>query len=199
MKKQEYLLISNVISSMELIMATINPYIVGHQKRVADLAVKIAFELNLPEDNIEGIRISSIFHDIGSIIGIPTQILFKPGTLLEVELNLIQTHPKIGYDLLKPMDFPWPVADIVLQHHEKYNGSGYPQGIEGNNILIQARVLCVANVVEAMASHTPYRPSLGLDAALNHISENSKILYDPAVVDACLNIFKHKNYTIKNV
>jgi putative nucleotidyltransferase with HDIG domain len=197
MKKQEYLLMSNVISSMELLIAAINPYIAGHQKRVSGLAVAIAVELNLPEDTIEGIRISGIFHDIGKII-IPTEILNKPGRLLETEYNLIKTHSKSGYNILKPIDFPWPVADIVLQHHEKYDGSGYPQGIDGDKILIEARILCVANVIESMASHTPYRRGLGIDTALVHISQNSKILYDPAVVNACLNMFKLKKYTLKN-
>jgi HD-GYP domain-containing protein (c-di-GMP phosphodiesterase class II) len=197
MENKAYLLLDDVLHSIESIIATIDPYTAGHQKRVTDLALAIANELNLTEDTIEGIRISASLHDIGKM-GIPIQILCKPGRLRQEEFNLMMKVPEIGYHILKQFNFSWPVADIVLQHYEKCDGSGYPHGLTGDKILIQAKILCVANVVEAIASHRPYRIALGIDAALDEISKNSSQLYDSTVVNACLKIFKEKNYTLKN-
>ena len=170
-----------------------DPYTSGHQHRVSQLATSIAQELKLPPNKLEGIRIAALVHDIGKI-SIPAEILSKPTKLNEIEYNLIKDHSQIGYDILKTIDFPWPVAQIILQHHEKINGSGYPRGLKGDEILLEAKIICVADVVEAMSSHRPYRPALGIDKALEEISKNKGILYVPEVVDACLKIFKEKKF-----
>jgi HD-GYP domain-containing protein (c-di-GMP phosphodiesterase class II) len=149
--------------------------------------------MTLSQDKIEGIRITALIHDIGKI-GIPAEILSKPSKLNEMEFGLIKNHPKIGYDILRKIDFPWPVAEIVLQHHEKMNGSGYPRGLKGDKILLEAKIIGVADVVEAMSSHRPYRPTLGIDAAMEEISKNKGTLYDPEVVDVCLKLFKEKGF-----
>jgi len=163
-----------------------DPYTAGHQRRVTQLACAIAKEMDFPEKQIEGIHASGLLHDIGKIY-IPTDILNRPGRLSNIEMDLIRTHSKVGYDILKTVNFPWPVAQIVLQHHERQDGSGYPQGLSGEEILIEARILTVADVIEAMSSHRPYRPALGIDTALGEISKNSGILYDPKVVDVYRN------------
>jgi putative nucleotidyltransferase with HDIG domain len=181
------------IDSMSRIVEARDPFTAGHQIRVADLARTIATEMGLPREQIEGIRVSGVLHDIGKIY-IPSQILNKPGRLMDVEFNLIKTHPQIGYDILKSVDWPWPVAEIVLQHHERMDGSGYPAGLVGDRILIEAKIICVADVVEAMASHRPYRPALGVEKALEEISKMRGKLYDPAVVDCCLKIFREKGF-----
>jgi HD-GYP domain-containing protein (c-di-GMP phosphodiesterase class II) len=155
------------------------------------LAHAIASEMGLPEEQIEGIRVAGMIHDIGKI-SVPAQILSKPGELNSLEYGLIQQHPRIGYDLLKTIDFPWPVAQIVLQHHERMDGSGYPAGLSGDEIMLEARILAVADVVAAMTSHRPYRATLGLDKALEEISQNRGVLYDAEVVDACLKLFTEK-------
>jgi len=152
--------------------------------------------MKLPEDKIEGIRIAALVHDIGKI-SIPAEILSKPSKLNEMEFSLIKNHSKTGYDILKTIDFPWPIAKIVLQHHEKIDGSGYPQGLKGKKILLGAKIIGVADVVEAMSSHRPYRPSLGNDKALEEISQNRGTLYEPEVVDACLKLFKEKGFKFK--
>jgi len=157
------------------------------------LAVPLARELGLSEDKIEGIRIASLIHDIGKI-GLPTEILSKPTTLSDLEFSLIKVHSQIGYDILQSIDFSYPVAKIVLQHHERLNGSGYHNHLKGDEILLEARIIGVADVVEAMSSHRPYRPALGIDKALEEISQNKGILYDPEVVDACLKLFKEKKF-----
>jgi len=144
--------------------------------------------MNLPQDQTEGIRLAGLVHDIGKI-SIPAEILSKPGKLSETEYQLIQAHPQIGYDILKSITFPWPVAEIVLQHHERLDGSGYPQGLKGDAILLEAKILAVADVVEAMASHRPYRPALGIDAALQEIKQQQGKLYDSSVVEACVQLF----------
>jgi len=136
---------------------------------------------------------AGIIHDIGKI-SIPAEILSKPGRLNEIEFSLIKGHSKAGYDLLKDVEFPWPIAKIVLQHHERIDGSGYPQGLSGEDILLEARILGVADVVEAMSSHRPYRPALGIDSGLEQISENSGVLYDPEVADACIKVVREKRY-----
>ncbi len=147
----------------------------------------------LSQDKIEGIRITALIHDIGKI-SILAEILSKPSKLNETEFGLIKNHPKIGYDILRKIDFPWPVAQIILQHHERLDGSGYLNNLKADKILLEAKILGVADVVEAMSSHRPYRPALGIDAALEEISQNKGILYDPEVVDACLKLFKEKGF-----
>jgi len=150
--------------------------------------------LNFSPDKIEGIRIASLIHDIGKI-GLPAEILSKPTKLTDIEFSLIKVHSQIGYNILKSIDFSYPIAQIVLlvlQHHEKINGSGYPNKLKGDEILLEAKIIGVADVVEAMSSHRPYRPALGIDAALEEIPKNKAILYDSKVVDACLKIFKKK-------
>ncbi len=181
------------IYTISKIIETRDPYTAGHQNTVSQLSVAIAQEMKLSEDKIEGMRIAALVHDIGKI-SIPAEILSKPSKLNEMEFSLIKNHPKTGYDILKTIDFPWPVAKIVLQHHEKIDGSGYPQGLKGNDMLLEARIMGVADVVEAMSSHRPYRPSLGIDKALEEISQNRGIFYDPEVVDACLKLFKEKGF-----
>jgi HD-GYP domain-containing protein (c-di-GMP phosphodiesterase class II) len=157
----------------------------------ADLARAIAQEMELPRERIHGLRIAALIHDIGKI-SVPTEILSKPGRLNTAEFALVKNHSGYAYQLLKTIDFPWPVAEIVYQHHELLDGSGYPRGLTDKNILLEAKILGVADVVEAMASHRPYRASLGIDAALEELVRNRGILYDPDVVNACLNVF-HKN------
>jgi HD-GYP domain-containing protein (c-di-GMP phosphodiesterase class II) len=155
------------------------------------MATFIAQEMKLPKDKIEGIRIASLVHDIGKI-SLPAEILNKPTKLSEIEYNLIKDHSQVGHDVLKSIEFSWPVARIVLQHHERLNGSGYPQGLKDNKILLEAKIIGVVDVVEAMSSHRPYRPALGIDKALEEISKNKGILYDPEVVDVCIKLFKEK-------
>jgi len=173
-----------------------DPYTAGHHRRVSDLARSIAKELGLSSDRIDGLRFAASIHDIGKII-IPAEILSKPGQLNESELMLIKSHPQIGYELLKDVCFPWPIAEIIYQHHERMDGSGYPQGLKGEEIILEARILAVADVVEAMASHRPYRPAHPLDMALKEIEKKKGLLYDEKVVDACLRLFKEKGYRLK--
>jgi response regulator RpfG family c-di-GMP phosphodiesterase len=183
----------DTINTIGKIVETKDPYTSGHQKNVSQIATFIAQEMKLPQDKIKGIRIASLVHDIGKI-SIPTEILNKPTKLSEIEFNLIKAHSQISYDILKSIEFSWPIAQIVLQHHERLNGSGYPQGLKGEDILLEARILGVVDVVEAMSSHRPYRPAWGIDKALEEISKNRDILYDPEVVDACLKLFKKKEF-----
>ena len=170
-----------------------DPYTAGHQRRVATLAKAIAEEMALPDHQVEGIFMAGVVHDLGKIY-VPAEILSKPSRLNDIEFNLIRTHSQVGYDLLKTIDFPWPIAQIVYQHHEKLNGSGYPQGLPAEQILTEAKIICVADVVEAMASHRPYRPAMGVEAALEHIQRESGVLYDAAAVDICLRLFSEKNF-----
>jgi PAS domain S-box-containing protein len=173
-----------------------DPYTSGHQRRVSDLARSIATEMGLAADRRDFIRAASSIHDI-SKIAIPSEILSKPTKLTDLEFRLIKTHSQSGYDILKNIEFPWPVADVVLQHHERMDGSGYPQGLKGNDILLEARIMAVADVVESMASHRPYRPALGIEIALEEIEKNKGILYDNTVTDACLKLFREKSYQLK--
>lgn len=177
----------NVVYAMAKIVEMRDPYTASHQQRVSTLACTIAREMGLSEEQIDGINMAAIIHDIGKI-GIPAEILSKPGRWTEYEYSMSKTHPKVGYEILKSIDFPWPIAQTVLQHHERMDGSGYPQGLSGDDILLEARILAVADVVEAMASHRPYRPSLGINRALEEISEKKGTLYEARVVDACLRI-----------
>ena len=170
-----------------------DPYTAGHQRRVTQLACAIAKEMGLPEEQIEGLRMAGLIHDLGKIT-IPAEILSKPGQLSDIEWGLIKAHSQAGYDVLKTVDFPWPVAEIVLEHHKRLDGSGYPQELSGAGILMKARIMAVADVVEAMASHRPYRPARGLDKALEEISQNRGVLYDPEVVDVCLKLFTENGF-----
>ena len=182
-----------IIYTVAKIVKTKDPYTAGHQKRVANLASAIAEEMGLPKEQIRGIYMTGTIHDIGKIY-VPTEILTKPGRLAKIEFEMIKTHPEHGYNMLKDVEFPWPVALTILQHHERMDGSGYPQGLKGEDILLEARILGVADVVEAMSSHRPYRPALGIERALEEISHNKGKLYDPQMVDACLRLFREKKF-----
>jgi len=171
-----------------------DPYTAGHQRRVAQLAAAIAQEMGFSAERVEGMRVLGCLHDIGKV-AIPAEILSKPGRISPMEFKLIQDHPRVGYEIIKDIDFPFPLAEGILQHHERVNGSGYPQGISGPDIILEARILGVADVVEAMASHRPYRVALGIDQALEEISRNRGILYDPEVVDICLKVFTEKGFS----
>jgi putative nucleotidyltransferase with HDIG domain len=172
-----------------------DPYTAGHQQRVAQLACAIAQELGLTDDRIEGIRIAGLLHDIGKV-SVPSEILARSGRITNLETDIIETHVQVGYEILKTIEFPWPVLDAVLQHQERMDGSGYPSGLAGDKIILEARILAVADVVEAMSSHRPYRPTLGMDMALKEITDNRGIRYDPEVVDACLRLVNEKGYKI---
>jgi response regulator RpfG family c-di-GMP phosphodiesterase len=185
--------LSGIIQAMTAVVEFRDPYTAGHQRRVAELARAIAVVMNLPGDRVDGIRMAGVVHDLGKI-STPAEILSKPGKLNDVEFSLIKFHPQIGFNILKEIDFPWPVAQMVLQHHEKLDGSGYPNGISGDGILLDSRILTVADVVEAMASHRPYRPGLGIEAALAEISEYSGTLYDPEAVKACTRLFRENRF-----
>jgi len=189
-------LLDGTINAIVSVVEARDPYTSGHQRRVADLARTIAAEMRISKDQIEGIRSAGVIHDLGKVC-VPAEILSKPSKLNEYEFNLIKKHPEVGYEILKNIDFPWPVAQIVYQHHERMNGSGYPQGLSGEQILLEARILAVADVVEAMSSHRPYRPAFELDEALKEISRNKGILYDKAVVEVCIRLFKEKNYKFR--
>jgi len=185
--------LGGTIQAIAVTVETRDPYTAGHQRRVADLSRAIAKEMGLESDQTEGIRMAGVIHDLGKI-AIPAEILSKPSKLSEIEYRLIQNHSRAGYDILKDIEFPWPVARIVLQHHERIDGSGYPAGLKGEEILIEARIIAVADVVEAIASYRPYRPGLGMEKALDEITRNKGVLYDPIVVEACLRLFNEKNY-----
>lgn len=172
-----------------------DPYTVGHERRVSKIAVAIGQEMGLDEVTLEGIRIGANLHDLGKI-SIPAEILGKPGRLSNIEFEIIKAHPVAGYDILKDVGFPWPVDKIALQHHERLDGSGYPNGLQGNEILLEARIVAVADVVEAMHSHRPYRPGLGIESALNEIKRGRGTAFDPDVVDGCLRLFNEKNFKL---
>ncbi|MFZ4440865.1 MAG: PAS domain S-box protein [Syntrophales bacterium] len=173
-----------------------DPYTAGHQIRSANLARAIATEMELPQDMIEGIRVAGSIHDIGKL-SIPAEILSKPTKLSDLEFALIKEHARRGFEMLKDVESPWPLAEIVYQHHERIDGSGYPRNLKGEDICLEARILTVADVVEAMASHRPYRPGLGIDVALNEIEKNSGICYDSAVADACVRLFREKDFKLE--
>ncbi len=172
-----------------------DPYTAGHERRVAEIAVAIGNTIGLKKEQIEGIRVGGYLHDVGKN-SIPTEILSKPGRISPVEFELIKAHAQAGYDALKDIDFPWPVAQIALQHHERMDGSGYPQGLQGDAILLEARIMAVADVIESMGSHRPYRAALGIDAAMDEINKNRGKLYDPAVADAALKLFREQGYQL---
>ncbi len=183
------LLFDEIVTAMSDLVETRDPYTAGHQRKVANLSVFIGKEMGLSEDKLKALKYAGLTHDIGKI-AIPSEILTKPSRLTDLEYEMIKKHPEIGYKILKDIDFPWPVAEIVYEHHERLDGSGYPRGLKDGEILFEARILAVADVVEAMSSHRPYRPALGIEAALKEIKENRGKLYDPDVVDACLSVFK---------
>ena len=187
--------LGGTIEAMALTVETRDPYTAGHQRRVSNLARAIATEMGVSEDQIQGIRLAGVIHDIGKI-SVPGEILSKPGKISKNEFGIIKEHPQVGHNILNTVDFPWPIAQIVLQHHERMDSSGYPDGISGENILLEARILAVADVVEAMASHRPYRASLGIDIALREILKNSGSFYDSKVVDACLRLFNEIGYRL---
>ncbi len=189
---------SGLEKALEAISALVelrDPYTAGHQRIVAQLAVAIAREMGLPEEQVHGLRLAGIVHDLGKI-RIPVEILSKPGVLSDIELNLIRTHPQAGYDALKGIEFPWPIANIIWQHHERLDGSGYPRGLKNGDILLEAQILAVADVVVSITTHRPYRPALGMDAALKEITDNCGKLFNPQVVDACVRLIKEKGYTV---
>jgi PAS domain S-box-containing protein len=187
--------LKDTVHAIATIVEMRDPYTAGHQVRVAALAAAIATEIGLPADQIEAIEIAGMVHDVGKI-QIPAEILSKPNKLDDTEYSLIKLHPQAGYDILKGIDFPWPIAQMVLQHHERLDGSGYPHGLKGDEILLAARILSVADVVEAISSHRPYRASLGIEAALAEITQFRDVYFDPQVVDACLSLFRKKNYQL---
>jgi len=187
--------LGDTVQAMAAIVEMRDPYTSGHQLRVANLAVAIARQMQLPDDQVNAIHLAGILHDLGKI-QIPSEILSKPGKISDAEFGLIKGHPQAGHDILKGINFPWPIARMVLQHHERMDGSGYPQGQKGDDILLEARILSVADVVEAIAAHRPYRPGLGIDAALAEITKQRGIYFDPAVVDACLALFRERNYSL---
>jgi len=177
------------IYAMALTVEMRDPYTAGHQRNVASLAWAMAKGMELSESEIEGIHLAATIHDVGRT-SIPAEILSKPSSLTDIEFLIVKRHPQVGYDILKMVEFPWPIAQIVLQHHERMDGSGYPKGLSGKDILLGARILAVADVVEAMASHRPYRPAHGINKALEEISQNRDTLYDASVVDACITLFR---------
>lgn len=205
-KKQEEARISTIKSLRETTSVVIDvigkmvesrdPYTGGHQRRVADLSRAIAQEMELPPDRIDGIRIAALIHDIGKI-SIPAEILSKPSKLNQAEFALIRQHPLYAYEMLEGVKFSWPLAEIVYQHHERNDGSGYPRGLKGDEILLEAKIIAVADVVEAMASHRPYRPSKGINKALEEISKFRGLLYEPAVVDSCLRLFEAHGFEFR--
>jgi PAS domain S-box-containing protein len=180
--------LDDTVHALTSVIEMRDPYTAGHQRRVTELACAIARGMDLSEDRIEGLLMAGLIHDIGKI-SIPAEVLSKPGKLNELEWGMIKTHPEVGYDILKTVEFPWPVAQIVLQHHERMDGSGYPQGLSGDEIMLEARILAVADVVEAMASHRPYRGPLGVDEALEEVSQKRGTLYAVEVVETCLKLF----------
>jgi PAS domain S-box-containing protein len=189
--------LTGIIYATELIIETRDPYTAGHQRRVALLAKAIAENMKLSEQQIEGIYMVGMIHDVGKI-SIPAEILSMPRRLTPAEFNLIKNHPQAGYDILKNIDFPWAIADIILQHHERIDGTGYPKGLIDKDISLEAKILMVADVIEAMASHRPYRAAFGLERALGEIKQNSGILYDPIVVDSCVELFEKDKFCFDN-
>jgi len=181
------------VQAMAVAVETRDPYTSGHQEQVSRLARAIGQEMGLPEDRIEAIHMSAIIHDIGKIY-IPAEILSKPGKLSDMEFQMMKKHPEVGYNILKNIEFPHPIAVIVYQHHERLNGSGYPRGLTGKDILLEARIGGVADVIDAMAAHRPYRAAVGIEEAMSEISQNRGFLYDPLVVNACLKLLREKGF-----
>jgi len=185
--------ITTTIQVLGMTVEARDPYTAGHQRRTTILAEAIAGEMGFPPEKIEGLRMAGKIHDIGKI-STPSEVLSKPTRLTPVEYELVKAHAQKGYEILKEVESPWPLAEIVFQHHERQDGSGYPRGLKGDEILMEARILGVADTVEAMASHRPYRPALGVEAALEEINKNKGVLYDSDVVAACLKLFREKGF-----
>jgi len=186
------MILEGTVLAMSKIVESRDPYTAGHEQQVARIACLIAQNLSLPADQIESIRIAASLHDIGKI-AVPSEILTKPGRLSKLEMEMVKIHSQNAYEILKNIAFPYPIADIILQHHERLDGSGYPNGLSGAEILLEARIIGVADVIEAMSSHRPYRPALGIDAAFDEITKHSGALYDPAVVQACIAIYQRQS------
>ncbi len=184
-------LLEDTVAALSSAVEKRDPYTSGHQKRVMQLSCAIAKELNLSEKQISGIRMAAVIHDIGKL-NIPIDYLTKPTKLSEDEMSIIKKHSREGYEILQGIQFPWPIADIVLQHHERIDGSGYPNGLSGDRILLEAKIIAVADVVEAMATNRPYRPMLGMEKALEEIQSKKGTFFDPAIVDACVNIIRRE-------
>ncbi|PKM84002.1 MAG: two-component system response regulator [Firmicutes bacterium HGW-Firmicutes-13] len=186
-------IMKGTIQAMAFAVEKRDPHTAGHQHRVAHLAGTIAVEMGLSEEEIEAISLAAAIHDIGKLY-VPAEILNKPGKLDDMEFAMIKNHPQVGYDILNRIKFPWPIVQIVIQHHERLNGTGYPAGISGKDIILGARIIAVADVIEAVCFHRSYRPALGIDTALEEISKNRGVLYDEEVVDICLKFIKIDNY-----
>jgi PAS domain S-box-containing protein len=194
--RQQKRAMEGIIQAMALTIELRDPHTAGHEQRVSQLAAAIAAELGMSDEAVEAVRMTAVIHDVGKIY-VPAEILSKPGRLNELEFRLIQMHPQVSFDILKVIDFPWPIAAIVLQHHERLDGSGYPQGLTAEHIRPEARVLAVADVVEAMTAHRPYRPAPGLEAALREIEAHRGTLYDPAAVDAAVALFREERFSFR--
>jgi HD-GYP domain-containing protein (c-di-GMP phosphodiesterase class II) len=188
--------LEGVIHALSMSIDARDPYTSGHQKRVTDLAVAIGRQLGLSEERITGIRMAGAIHDLGKI-GVPAEILSRPTRLSGMEYSLVKTHCEVGYNILKKIDFPWPIAETVYQHHERLDGSGYPRGLKRDDILIEAKIMAVADVVEAIASHRPYRPAFGIDSAVDEVIENRGKKFDAEIVDACRKIVSENHFTFK--
>jgi putative two-component system response regulator len=189
--------LKGTIGVITQILGTRDPYTAGHQRRVASLSRAIADELGLDDELAEGIEMAALVHDVGKI-SVPAEILSKPTRLSTAEFDLIKDHSQVGYEILSQVTFPWPIADVIQQHHERLDGSGYPNGLKGDAVRSEARIIAVADVVEAMASHRPYRASLGIDVALEEITRLRGIAFDPEVVDACVHLFSSGNYQLES-
>ena len=198
MEKKLKSTLEDAIKSMAVVLEKRDPYTANHQRRVAGLAITLAKALGWGDEQTEGLYMAAIVHDIGKIY-VPAEILNKPGSLNDLEFAMIRCHPEVGQEILQVIDFPWPIGQIVLQHHERLDGSGYPMGLSGDEILSEARVLAVADVVEAMTSHRPYRQALSLDEALEEISQNAGALYDKNVADACIKLFGEEGFQIPDL
>jgi putative nucleotidyltransferase with HDIG domain len=186
-----------VVKAIARIVETRDPYTSGHQERVSMLAVAMADEMGLSPDHVDAIRTAATIHDLGKIY-VPAEILTRPSNLKDIEFNLIKTHPAVGCDILKSIDFTYPISEIIHQHHERINGSGYPRGLVGESMLLEAKIIAVADTIEAMASHRPYRPAVGIEKGLEEIFRNRGILYDPVAVDVCLRLFKENNFSFES-
>jgi HD-GYP domain-containing protein (c-di-GMP phosphodiesterase class II) len=186
-------ILGGFVKTIAMTVEARDPYTAGHQRRVANLARYIGSDMGLSEEQTEGIRVASIVHDLGKI-SIPAEILSKPSLLSEHEIGLVRTHSQVGFDILKNVEFPWPIAEIVYQHHERMDGSGYPLGVSGEEILMEARVLAVADTFEAMATHRPYRPAFGTNDAIKEIFLKREKLYEPKAVDACMRLVMDQGF-----
>lgn len=188
--------LGGTIQAIALTVEKKDPYTAGHQQRVSDLARAIATEMRLPAKTVDGIRLAASIHDIGKN-SVPADILSKPGKLTDHEFGIIKTHPEVGFEILRGIKFPWPIAKTILQHHERLNGTGYPKGLKGSDILIEARIIAVADVVEAISSHRPYRPALGMNVAMHEISKGRGTIYDAEAVDTCVRLVNHKKFQFR--